>query len=128
MDQKMNPIKRRYFQNQQIVEIVTNCTKHWRKKKFHTKVDISGKGDSIGRLDQGKSRLLLATEGLEVTKGASFLVLAIHSNVNHTELKGFKVDHADSIEGEIRDDERPFKEGVVGVSYSHVQEDEIYTL
>lgn len=84
-----------------------------------TKVDIGGKGDDLEGFDasNGSSDTLFASSiGLEVIQGAAVaLPLAAHANVDHTELEGFKVDQADGIEGEVRDDQGPLKEGIVGV-------------
>ena len=84
-----------------------------------TKVDIRGKGNDLEGLDasDGSSGTLFASSvGLEVIQGAAVaLPLAAHANVNHTELEGLKVDQADGIEGEVRDDQGPLKEGIVGV-------------
>ena len=38
------------------------------------------------------------------------------ANVDHTELERLKVDQADGIESEVRENERPLKEGVISVS------------
>lgn len=93
-----------------------------------TEVDIGGKRDGLEGLDasEGSSDTLFASSvGLEVIQGATVaLPLATHANVDHTELEGLKVDQADGIESEVRDDQGPLKEGIVGVCYDFQGEGE----